>query len=138
MWERQFVHDYVLGFSCPFTVNPWRYVNYCHAMLLNCFPRSSRCIVDVRTWFLRFLCLKHDSLHSGLMTARLSVHCTLKRVQCRNYRLCTLTSTLKRTTFIQHALKNFFVVQSAVWCFSLQTFITLTRPQCQETNVRYV
>jgi len=97
VWERQFVHDYVLGFSCPFAVNPWRYVNFCHAMLLNCFSRSSRCIVDVRTWFLRFLCLKHDFLHSGLMNARLSVHCTLKRAQCRNYRLCTLTHSLKRT-----------------------------------------
>jgi len=73
-----------LGFSCPFAINPWRYVNCCHALPLNYFSRSSRCIVDVRTWFLRFLCLKHDFLHSGLMNARLSVHCTLKRAKSRN------------------------------------------------------
>ena len=30
------------------------------------------------------------------------------------------------------------MVQIVVRCFSLQTFITLTKPQCQETNVHYM
>ena len=40
---------------------------------------------------------KYEFCISGLMNARLSVHCSLKRAKCGNYRLCTLTSSLKHT-----------------------------------------
>jgi len=40
---------------------------------------------------------KYEFCISGLMNARLSVHCSLKRAKRRNYRLCTLTSSLNHT-----------------------------------------
>jgi len=71
---------------------------------------------------------KYDFCISGLMNARLSVHSTLKRAKCRNYRLCTLTSslkrigtlgstlgnTLKRATSVQHFLKMFLWSRNVV------------------------
>jgi len=55
------------------------------------------CNVIIKSLTLRFLCQKYEFCISRLTSARLSVHCMLKRAQRRNYRLCTLTSLLKRT-----------------------------------------
>jgi len=71
---------------------------------------------------------KYDFCTSGLMNARLSAHNMLKREKCRNYRLCTLTSslkqtgtlwstlgsTLKRAASVQHFLKMFMWFRNAV------------------------
>jgi len=75
----------------------WNCVNCCHAMLLNCFSGAMGVMWALKTWFLGFLVKNTIFCTSGLMTARLSVHCTLKRAKCRNYMLCTLTGLLKRT-----------------------------------------
>jgi len=56
----------------------------------------SVCNVIIKSLILRSY-VKMRILHPGLMNARLSVHCSLKRAQRRNYRLCTLTSSLKHT-----------------------------------------
>ena len=75
----------------------WNCVNCCHAMLLNCFSGTMGVMWALKTWFLNFLVKNTIFCTSGLMIARLSVHCTLKRAKCRNYRLYTLTGSLKRT-----------------------------------------
>jgi len=54
------------------------------------------CNVIIKSLILRSY-VKMRILHSGLMNARLSVHCSLKRAKRRNYRLCSLTSSLKHT-----------------------------------------
>ena len=75
----------------------WNCVNCCHAMLLNCFSGAMGVMWALKTWFLGCLVKNTILCTSGLMIARLSVHCTLKRAKSRNYRLCTLTGSLKRT-----------------------------------------
>jgi len=40
------------------------------------------------------------------MNARLRVHSTLKPAKCRNYKLCTLTSSLKQTCTLGSTLKR--------------------------------
>jgi len=57
----------------------------------------SECNVIIKSLILRFLCQKYEFCISGLMNARLSMHCSLKRAKRRNYWLYTLTSSLKRT-----------------------------------------
>jgi len=62
--------------------------------------------------------LKYEFCISGLMNARLSVHCSLKRAKRRNYRLCTLTSSLKRAAPAQFFLKKYtLMVQNGIRCF---------------------
>jgi len=61
------------------------------------YSMISECNVIIKSLILRFLCQKYEFCISGLMNARLSVHCSLKRAKRCNYRLCTLTSSLKRT-----------------------------------------
>jgi len=60
------------------------------------FSIISVCNVIIKSLILRFY-VKIRILHSGLMNARLSVHCSLKCAKRRNYRLCTLTISLMRT-----------------------------------------
>jgi len=60
---------------------------------------------------------KYEFCISGLMNARLSVHCSLKRAKRRNYRLCTLTSSLKRAAPAQLFKKNTLMVQNGIRCF---------------------
>jgi len=48
------------------------------------FSRYHGCIVSTKDLSLGFLAQKYDFCISGLMNARLSVHCTLKRAKRRN------------------------------------------------------
>jgi len=92
----------------------------------------SVCNVIIKSLILRS-CVKMRILHSGLMNARLSVHCSLKRAKRRDYRLCTL----KRAAPAQHVLKYSYSPEWNPMLF-FTTIVTLTKPQCQETNVHYI
>jgi len=64
--------------------------------------------------------LKYEFCISGLMNARLSVHCSLKRAKRCNYRLCTLTSSLKRAAPAQLFKKKYSYGPEWNPMFSLQ------------------
>ena len=147
MWECMLL----LGYECMILVslmplNCLIYVNCCHAKDLGCFPRLMCVMWSLKDWLWGFY-VKIRILHSGLTNARLSVHCSssVQNVVTKGYarlraRSSVLTSKLHAsacstcTTF----LKILLMVRDAIWCFSLQTFVTLSKPQCQETNAHYI
>jgi len=128
MWECMIL----LGYECMILVplmplNCWIYVNCCHAK-------------DV-------FMSKYEFYISGLMNARLSVHCSLKHAKRRNYRFCTLTSSLKRTDkwtarlSVQHLHNIFENTSYGPKCNPMlffANFCNLTKPQCQETKAHYI
>ena len=109
------------------------------------------CNVIIKSLILRFLCQKYEFYISGLMNARLSVHCSLKRAKRRNYRLCTLTSSLKRTDkrtarlgarlSVQHLHNIFENTSCGPECNPILFFANIcnfNKASCQETNAHYI
>jgi len=125
---------YEISFLLP--LNCRTYVNCCHAENLWCFPLFLCVRWSLEAWFWGFMS-KYEFCISGLMNARLSVHCSLKRAKRRNYRLCTLTSSLKRAAPAQHVLKYSYGPEWNLMLF-FATIVTLTKTQCQETNAHYI
>jgi len=100
------------------------------------FPLISVCNVIIISLTLRFY-VKIRILHSGLMNVRLSVHCSLKRTERRDDNSVRLPVRLS----VQH-LHIIFLKYSygPEWnpMLFFATVVTLTKPQCQETNAHYI
>jgi len=115
------------------------------------FSTTYVCNVIIKRLILRFLCQNTQSafldwrMLASACTVRSSVQNVVTKGSARlRARSSVLTSKLHAW---EHAyaystctafLKILLMVRDGIWCFSLQPFVTLTKPQCQETNAHYI